>query len=144
MKDAIVEVTKSTLEHSIAQTFLVFSAVLVTVSIWSADNNILVSFFTLFYALITHSLTALRKHESLGQYFVGNDKWQVIWFTISYGLYFLWWSTGVWALLNNTSLLNLPFISILLSNLSIYILIVSLITTGILFLRFFKKLPHNI
>lgn len=142
--DTIAKVVKLGLEHSIAQTFLVFSGILVIVSIWSAENNVLASFLTLFYALVAHSLTAIRKHESLGKYFVGNDKWQVIWFTISYALYFLWWSTGIWAMLSNTSTLNLPYISITLANLSLYALLVGLTTTAILFLRFFKKLPKSL
>ena len=64
MEEKIADIAKSALKHSVAQTFLVFSGVLVIVSIWSAENNVLVSFFT-FYALITRSLTAMRKHESL-------------------------------------------------------------------------------
>lgn len=139
-----VDIIKSTLKHSVAQTFLVFSGVLVIVSIWSTENNVLVSFFTLFYALITHSLTSLRKHESLGESFVGDDKGQVIWLTVSYALYFLWWSTGVWAMLSNGSTLDLPYISISLANLSLYALLVGLATTGVLFFRFFKNFLSNI
>lgn len=139
-----VDIIKSTLKHSVTQTFLVFSGVLVIISIWSTENNVLVSFFTLFYALITHSLTSLRKHESLGESFVGGDKGQVILLTISYALYFLWWSTGVWAMLSNGSTLDLPYISISLANLSLYALLVGLATTAVLFLRFFKKLLSNI
>ena len=141
MKDAIADMTKFGLKHSTAQGLLIFSGILVIVSILSAGNYVFVSFFTLFYALIAHYLTVLRKHESLGEYFVGNDKWQVIWFTLSYILYFLWWSTGVWALLDKVNTLNLlNLISISFSNLSFYILSISLIVTVILFIRFFKKL----
>ena len=70
MEEKIADIAKSALKHSVAQTFLVFSGVLVIVSIWSAENNVLVSFFTPFYALITRSLTAMRKHESLEKYFI--------------------------------------------------------------------------
>lgn len=94
-KNTIAEVVKYGLSHSIAQAFLIFSGVLVIASVRQANDYIPVSFFTLFYALIAHYLTALRKHESLGRYAVGSDHLQSIRFTITYISYFVWWTTGV-------------------------------------------------
>lgn len=145
MKDAIADIAKSGLEHSTAQALLVFSGALVIISVWTAQNYVPLSFFTLFYALITHALTVLRRHESLGKYLVGNDKWQVILFTLSYILFFAWWSTGIWALLNATAVVNLyNLIVISFSTLSLWAFSLAAILCLILFARFFKKLPREI
>ena len=145
MKDIIADVAKSTLEHSIAQTFFAFSGILVIISIWTASNYVPLSFFTLFYAFIAHVLTALRRHESLGKYFVGNDKWQIVWFTLSYIAFFVWWSTGTWSLLNEARVLNLyDFMVISFSTLSFWAFAFSIIFCVILFIRFFTKLARGI
>lgn len=142
--DSIATLTKLGLEHSIAQAFLIFSGALVIVSVWSAEQYVLVSFFTLFYALIAHSLTALRKHESLGEYFVGSSKSKTILFTISYILYFVWWTTGTWTLLNSMCILNLlclhskHFVDITLLSFSL-----GLSITIFMLLWFFLDLPKQ-
>lgn len=102
IKDTIAELLKTGLAHSIAQTFLIFSGIIVIVSvIYHAEKIyiLLISFSTLFYALIAHYLTALRKHESLGKYAVGNYFWQSVLFTAIFILYFIWWAMSVWAIL---------------------------------------------
>lgn len=106
LKDAISKVVEYGLAHSVAQAFLIFSGVLVIVSVWQANNYVAISFFTLFYALTAHYLTALRKHESLGRYAVGSNHQQSILFTTIYISYFVWWATGVGVLL------SIPFIFI--------------------------------
>jgi len=90
-------------KHSVAQAFLIFSGILVLFSLSKESKFIFVSFFTLFYALIAHYLTSLRRHESLGQYAVGANKYQIILFTLTYIAFFVWWATGVWSLLSDSS-----------------------------------------
>ena len=73
----ISEIIKIGLSHSIAQAFLIFSGILVIISILK-EEYIFVSFLTLFYALINFKLEALRKHESLGRYAVGSNFQQTV------------------------------------------------------------------
>lgn len=103
MKDKVVEIIKFGLQHSTAQAFLIFSGFLVVVSMLWAKEYINIVFFTLFYALIVHYLTALRRHESLGRYAVGSDHKQGIRFTVIYISYFIWWVIGVGIILLSTS-----------------------------------------
>lgn len=101
MKDEIIKIINVGLQHSIAQAFLIFSGLLVVISMLWAKEYIGIVFFTLFYALIAHYLTALRRHESLGQYAVGKHKEQIILFILLNIFLFVWWSTGTWAMLFN-------------------------------------------
>ncbi|TSC91900.1 MAG: hypothetical protein CEN90_15 [Parcubacteria group bacterium Licking1014_17] len=83
-------IVKDALGHSIAQTFLIFSGILVIFSLSRSPILIIISFSTLIYALIAHYLTAVRRHESLGRYAIGNNP-QAILFTITFILFFVWW-----------------------------------------------------
>lgn len=115
--ESIYGILKDVLAHSSDQVFAVFSGILVISSLQSKSCTlILVSFLTLIYALIAHKLTALRKHEELGDYAVGKDNIQIILFTAIYHLYFVWWSTGVMAILLNNCLLLIINLSILFFN----------------------------
>ena len=95
MVNGISKIIKEGLKHTIAQAFLLFSGVLVIVSVWAAKDYIFVSFFTLFYALINFKMEALRRHETLGRYAVGNDHGQNILFTVTSIFHFMWWAIGV-------------------------------------------------
>lgn len=131
MKDKIVEIIKLGLQHSTAQAFLIFSGVLVLISLSKPKELILVSFWTLFYAMIAHYLTSLRKHESLGRYAVGSDHQQSIRFTTIYISYFVWWATGVGVILLGLSRFANGWIEFFLSvNINLQYLL-SFIGTGI-------------
>lgn len=94
--NTIYGIFKNTLAHSSDQVFAIFSGILVISSLQTKSCTlILVGFLTLIYALIAHRLTALRKHEELGDYAAGKDNIQIKLFTTIYHLYFVWWSTGV-------------------------------------------------
>lgn len=134
----ISSLIKIGLKHSIAQAFLIFSGSLVIISILWSKEYVNLAFFTLFYALIAHYLTALRKHESLGRYAVGNNKDQVVLFTIIYISLFTWWSTGAWSILLKLGQIKwCPLFPECLPILSSYALIISLILITIWILQFF-------
>lgn len=110
MIDAAFKITKEGLKHSIAQAFLILSGILVVASVWVAKDYVFVSFFTLFYALINFKMETLRRHESLGRYAVGSDHLQSIRFTTTSIFHFMWWTTGVGAiLLSPCNFVNAPF-----------------------------------
>lgn len=141
MKDKIIEIIKLGLRHSIAQAFLIFSGFLVVISMLWAKEYINVVFFTLFYALIVHYLTALRRHESLGKYAVGNDKLQILLFTLIYIFLFAWWAIGVWSMLFNLGPIKWCYpISIALPCVSFYAFALGLILMIVWLVRFFCKM----
>lgn len=124
IKDTIAELLKTGLEHSIAQTFLIFSGALVIVSLIWVKEFVLVSFLTLFYALINFKLEALRRHESLGRYAVGPHLGQSILFTLISISYFVWWIVSVTTILINTFTVDdINFIANLDSHYQTYVLL---------------------
>lgn len=136
----IPELIKLGLGNSIAQAFLLFSWALLALSITTSSPFISVIFFTVFYAFIAHFFTALRRHGSLGEKFVGGDEWQTVLFTVAYAFYFVWWSTGIWALLNVGSSVDLLGCTVKFSTLSLLTLALATVSTLVLFSRFFWKL----
>lgn len=143
MKDEVIKIIKEGLHHSIAQAFLIFSGLLVVISMLWAKEYVGIAFFTLFYALIAHYLTALRRHESLGQYAVGKHKEQIVLFTLINIFLFVWWSTGAWAMLFNLGQIKFCFpLSMEFTCLSFYAIIVALILlviwTSIFFYKIFR------
>lgn len=140
-------VIKEGLKHSSAQGLLIFSGILVIFSIWSHSPPSIVatSFFTLFYAIIVHSLTSLRKHESLGKYFVGDSKIQTLWFTVSYFMFLAWWSVGAWALLSRPIGLNkiCNKFDAVVSGVPLLLLFLALFFTLLLFCGFFYRLLNS-
>ena len=144
MIDKTIEVVKKALDHSIAQAFLVFSGILVVVSI-TEERYIFVSFLTLFYALLNFKIEALRKHESLGEYAVGKDRLQIILFTLTLITLFIWWATGVWSLLYNLSWQKwYDLITPSWPMVSSYFLIVSIILMVVWLGCMFSKLPKEL
>ncbi len=118
---SIYGILRDALAHSSDQVFAIFSGILVIYSLKTRLHTlILASFLTLIYALIAHKLTALRKHEELGDYAVGKHNIQIILFTVVYHLYFVWWATGIMAILLHNCLLptinfNILFFNIILT-----------------------------
>lgn len=100
------DLIKYALAHSIAQAFLIFSGVLVIVSVWKNNSYIFLSFFTLFYALINFKIEAIRKHPPLGNYVMRDNLGAGIYTMISWSL-LIWWITGVMFLLNCVSLVDM-------------------------------------
>jgi len=123
-KDTFAELIKTGLAHSIAQTFLIFSGALVAVSLIWAKEFVLVSFFTLFYALINFKIEGIRRHESLGRYAVGSYLGQSILFTLISISYFVWWIMLVTTILINiVPVDDINFITILGSHYQTYVLL---------------------
>ena len=144
MKDKVIEIIKVGLQHSIAQAFLIFSGLLVVISMLWMREYIGITFFTLFYALIAHYLTALRRHESLGEYAVGKNRGQIILFTLVNIFLFVWWSTGIWSMLFNFGTIkfcsplspDLPCVSFYAMTITLVLLAIWI---GIFFYKIFSK-----
>lgn len=139
-KDTLAEIVKTALNHSIVQAFLIFSAGLVIVSVWKSNNYVPVSFFTLFYALINFKIEALRKHESLGRYAVGNDFWQIVLYTFISILYFVWWVTGVVIVISLDRYFEVPDLFRFLpsvKDINFWVLIINIGLTTLWFMRLF-------
>lgn len=107
--ERLIEIVKKGLEHSIAQTFLIFSSIFVIASLWAPLHIFFVAILTLFYAIINSRIEALRKHESLGRYAVGSYHYQSIRFTVISFVHLGWWIVGVaLILLSSSDLLPIP------------------------------------
>lgn len=141
--ERLIEIVKKGLDHSIAQAFLIFSAIFVVLATIQAPNYISLALFTLFYAFINFKIESLRKHESLGVYAMGK-RGQIITFTLILIFLLIWWITGAWAILQRASWQNwYDLIPPSWPSISSYALIISLflITTWIIW--FFSKLPKD-
>lgn len=99
-RDTLAGLVKRGLEHSIAQVFLIFSGVLVLISVFKENDYVVISFFTLFYAFVNFKVEGIRKHESLGDHAVGNNFGAVLYSLISL-LLLVGWILGSVVLLSD-------------------------------------------
>jgi len=136
MEEAIKTVNKA-LDHSFAQAFLIFAGIF-TVSIVFVDNPqnqmllMKLALFTLFYAVIMHFITTIRKHPDWGRHAVGSGFKRGILFTVIFLLYTAAWITGLWNILLNE---NPSSISLILSAAAIILTAIWLV---IMFCCFWK------
>lgn len=130
--EAAIKTVNKALDHSFAQAFLVFAGIF-TVSVSLVDNPqnqvhlIKLALFTLFYAVVIHAITAIKRHETLGRHAVGNNLGRVVLFTAISLLYTAAWVTGSWGILLNEKL----------SPLSLILLVTGIILTTIWFFIIF-------
>lgn len=103
-ENQLSDLIKYALVHSIAQAFLIFSGVLVIVSVWKNNSYVFLSFFTLIYALVNFKIEATRRHPSMGNYGMRTNWGLILYILISLSL-LIWWIIGLSIIDNNLCLL---------------------------------------
>lgn len=139
--EKIFELFKKTLDHSIAQTLLIFSGVLVIILIGRDTKAYYISFslFTLIYTMANFKIEAIRKSETLGRFTTG-DKTGVILYSCASIFLLLWWATGTWLWLSGSDWLAKLFSW---QNIPFYPFLLSVIFLGFWFFRGLIKLPKT-
>lgn len=131
--EEVIKIANKALDHSFAQAFLVFAGIF-TVLVSFVDNPqnqvhlMKLALFTLFYAVVIHAITTIKRHETLGRHAVGSNLGRAILFTTIFLLYTTAWVTGSWNILLNE---NLLFLSLTL------LITATILTTIWLFIMFY-------